>query len=100
MDHWCQQSLLIKVTLYIFPNTLQFAFPFVNQHKCKTFPAVNAGASSKPDKKRVGRIVGIALGCVAGFVIILSMFYLWFTKKGAPGHMRVYTDSPRKKGLR
>ncbi|XP_041022740.1 probable LRR receptor-like serine/threonine-protein kinase At1g56140 [Juglans microcarpa x Juglans regia] len=61
---------------------------------------VNAGSSSKPDKKLVGRIVGIAIGCVAGFVIILSMFYLWFTKKGAPGHMRVYTDSPRKKGLR
>ncbi|KAG6739277.1 hypothetical protein POTOM_056868 [Populus tomentosa] len=45
---------------------------------------VSDGAgSSKRDKKRVGKLVGISMACVAGLVIISSVFYLW--------HMRIYT---------
>jgi riboflavin transporter FmnP len=57
--------------------------------------ASEAGFSSKRDKKRVGRVVGIAIGCVAGSVIISSLFYLWWVK-GSSGHMQVHTDSPKK----
>ncbi|KAK9279059.1 hypothetical protein L1049_012734 [Liquidambar formosana] len=59
--------------------------------------SADTGSSSKSDKKRVGRLVGIAVGCVAGLVIISSMFYLWW-KKEASGHMQIHTESP-KKGL-
>lgn len=51
--------------------------------------------SSKRNKKRVGIIVGIALGGVAAIVIVSSVFYLWWRKE-TPGHMRVHTDSPKK----
>ncbi|KAA8521578.1 hypothetical protein F0562_012251 [Nyssa sinensis] len=51
--------------------------------------------SSNRDKKHVGRLVGIAAGCVAGLVIASSIFYLWWTKD-SPAHKRVQTDSPRK----
>ncbi|THF96051.1 hypothetical protein TEA_023699 [Camellia sinensis var. sinensis] len=57
--------------------------------------ASNGISSSKRDKKRVGRIVGVAVGCAAGLVIISSVFYLWWTKE-KPTHMRVHTDAPRK----
>lgn len=57
--------------------------------------ASNSISSSKRDKKRVGRIVGVAVGCAAGLVIISSVFYLWWTKE-KPTHMRVHTDAPRK----
>ncbi|XP_060672965.1 probable LRR receptor-like serine/threonine-protein kinase At1g56130 isoform X2 [Ziziphus jujuba] len=53
------------------------------------------GYSSGKEKKHVGKIVGIALGCVAGFGIILSVFYLWFRKEPT-GHLLVHTDSPKK----
>ncbi|KAK3040928.1 hypothetical protein RJ639_028802, partial [Escallonia herrerae] len=43
--------------------------------------------SSKRDKKHVGKIVGIAFGSAAGFLIVSSIFYLWWTKE-TPGHMR------------
>lgn len=59
------------------------------------YQASEAGFSSKRDKKRVGRVVGIAIGCVAGSVIISSLFYLWWVK-GSSGHMQVHTDSPKK----
>ncbi|KAM7459502.1 hypothetical protein LguiA_036496 [Lonicera macranthoides] len=51
--------------------------------------------SSKRNKKRVGIIVGIALGGVAALVIVSSIFHLWWRKE-TPGHMRVNTDSPKK----
>ncbi|KAI3468017.1 hypothetical protein Pfo_024680 [Paulownia fortunei] len=50
---------------------------------------------SKSNKKRIGRIVGIASGCAAGLLIICSVLYLWWAKK-EPGHMRIHTESPRK----
>ncbi|KAF4354493.1 hypothetical protein F8388_022215 [Cannabis sativa] len=53
------------------------------------------GSASKRNKKKVGKVVGIALGCVAGMAIILSMFYLWWTKR-ALQHTLVETDSPKK----
>ncbi|CAK7353718.1 unnamed protein product [Dovyalis caffra] len=52
--------------------------------------------SSERDKKRVGKLVGVSVACVAGLVIISSVFYLWWIKKDSPKHMRIYTDSPRK----
>lgn len=50
---------------------------------------------SSDDKKRVGRIVGITLGGVAGIVIVASVFYLWWVKK-KPEHVPILTDSPKK----
>ncbi|KAL5853215.1 hypothetical protein ACOSQ3_008333 [Xanthoceras sorbifolium] len=50
---------------------------------------------SNRDNKRVRKLVGIAVGCAAGLVIISSAFYLWWTKKNSSGHMRVFTDSPK-----
>ncbi|KAF3447107.1 hypothetical protein FNV43_RR12287 [Rhamnella rubrinervis] len=55
----------------------------------------DGGYTSKKDKKRVGRIAGIAIGCAAGFVIVSSLIYLW-TKKEPTEHMRVHTHSPKK----
>ncbi|KAL7159058.1 hypothetical protein ABFS83_01G003700 [Erythranthe nasuta] len=52
-------------------------------------------SSSESDKKRVGRIAGIVIGCVAVFVVIGSVVYLWRAKK-EPAHMRVHNESPRK----
>ncbi|XP_031279525.1 probable LRR receptor-like serine/threonine-protein kinase At1g56130 [Pistacia vera] len=49
---------------------------------------------SNSDKKRVGRLVGIAVGCAAGVVIISSIFYLWWAKESS-GHKKVFTDSPK-----
>lgn len=53
--------------------------------------------ASKHDKRRVGRIVGVALGGAALLVLASSIFYLWWTKE-TTGHIQVHTDSP-KKGL-
>ncbi|KAK4388652.1 putative LRR receptor-like serine/threonine-protein kinase [Sesamum angolense] len=46
--------------------------------------------SSKSNKKRVGKILGISIGCAAGVLIICSVFYLWRAKKEA-GHMRIHS---------
>lgn len=51
--------------------------------------------SSNDDKKKVGRIVGITLGGVAGIFIIASVFYLWWVKK-TPEHISIRIDSPKK----
>ncbi|KAI9378049.1 hypothetical protein POPTR_018G026800v4 [Populus trichocarpa] len=56
---------------------------------------VSDGAgSSKRDKKRVGKLVGISMACVAGLVIISSVFYLWWIKEDSSQHMRIYTGHP------
>ncbi|XP_034917717.1 probable LRR receptor-like serine/threonine-protein kinase At1g53430 [Populus alba] len=56
---------------------------------------VSDGAgSSKKDKKRVGKLVGISMACVAGLVIISSVFYLWWIKEDSSQHMRIYTGHP------
>ncbi|KAJ4707879.1 Leucine-rich repeat receptor-like protein kinase [Melia azedarach] len=53
-------------------------------------------SSSKHNKKRVGRLVGIAVGCAAVLVISSSVFYIWWTRtKDSSSHMRVFTDSPK-----
>ncbi|CBI21051.3 probable LRR receptor-like serine/threonine-protein kinase At1g56130 [Vitis vinifera] len=52
-------------------------------------------SSSESNKKRIGKVVGIVVGCAGGVVIISSIFYLWW-KKEASGHTRVQTESPRK----
>lgn len=54
-----------------------------------------SGNSSKRDKKRVGKLLGITFGCLAGFVVISSLFYVWW-RKNASEHVRVDTDSPKK----
>ncbi|XP_065617305.1 probable LRR receptor-like serine/threonine-protein kinase At1g56140 isoform X2 [Quercus suber] len=59
------------------------------------YQASNAGFSAKRDKKRVGKLVGIAVGSAAGFLIISSIFYLWWIKDKS-GHMQVHTNSPSK----
>ncbi|KAK4600771.1 hypothetical protein RGQ29_010403 [Quercus rubra] len=59
------------------------------------YQASNAGFSAKRDKKRVGKLVGIAVGSAAGFLIMSSIFYLWWINDKS-GHMQVHTDSPRK----
>ncbi|CAI0415126.1 unnamed protein product [Linum tenue] len=51
--------------------------------------------SGKRDKKRAGKIAGVAVGCAAAAVIMTSVFYLWWTKN-SPTHMRIHTDSSRK----
>ncbi|KAL3838586.1 hypothetical protein ACJIZ3_023177 [Penstemon smallii] len=48
--------------------------------------------SSKSDRMRVGRILGICIGGFAGLLIICSVFYLWWIKK-EPGHMKIHTKS-------
>ncbi|KAJ6373136.1 hypothetical protein OIU76_027466 [Salix suchowensis] len=51
---------------------------------------VSDGAgSSRRDKKRVGKLVGISAACVAGLVIISSVFYLWWIKEDSPRNMRI-----------
>ncbi|EXB40149.1 putative LRR receptor-like serine/threonine-protein kinase [Morus notabilis] len=60
------------------------------------YQATGVGSSSKENKKRIGRLVGITLGCAAGFGIVLSMLYLWWTKRASSAHMPVQTDSPKK----
>ncbi|KAL6985261.1 hypothetical protein U1Q18_018637 [Sarracenia purpurea var. burkii] len=59
------------------------------------FAASDGTGSSKSDKKRMGRIFGIAVGCAAALLIISSVFYLW-RRKERPVHMRVGTGSPGK----
>ncbi|KAH0989564.1 hypothetical protein GBA52_001047 [Prunus armeniaca] len=55
------------------------------------------GAGNSANRgEEVGRIVGISLGCAAAVVIVSSVFYLWWIKDDAPGHMRVHTDIPKK----
>ncbi|XP_061951747.1 probable LRR receptor-like serine/threonine-protein kinase At1g56130 [Populus nigra] len=54
----------------------------------------NGAGSSKRDKKRVGKLVGISMACVAGLVIISSVFYLWWIKEDSSQHMRIYTGHP------
>ncbi|KAJ6856410.1 LRR receptor-like serine/threonine-protein kinase [Populus alba x Populus x berolinensis] len=51
------------------------------------------------DKKRVGKLVGISMACVAGLVIISSVFYLWWIKEDSSQHMRIYTGHPVTKDL-
>lgn len=53
------------------------------------------GSTSQKDKTRAGRIIGIAVGCAAGFAIISSLIYFW-SKRGPSGHTKVYRDSPKK----
>ncbi|KAJ6732339.1 PROMASTIGOTE SURFACE ANTIGEN PROTEIN PSA [Salix purpurea] len=51
---------------------------------------VSDGAgSSRRDKKRLGKLVGISVACVAGLVIISSVFYLWWIKEDSPRNMRI-----------
>ncbi|KAJ6434929.1 hypothetical protein OIU84_000217 [Salix udensis] len=47
-----------------------------------------AGSSTR-DKKRLGKLVGISAACVAGLVIISSVFYLWWIKEDSPRNMRI-----------
>ncbi|KAL0311768.1 UNVERIFIED_CONTAM: putative LRR receptor-like serine/threonine-protein kinase [Sesamum radiatum] len=46
--------------------------------------------SSKSNKKRLGKILGITIGCAAGVLIICSVFYLWRAKR-EEGHMRIHS---------
>lgn len=57
--------------------------------------AVSLDSSDGSKNKHVGKIFGIAGGCAAGVVIILSIFYIWWTKK-SPKHTLNNTDSPKK----
>ncbi|XP_062164352.1 probable LRR receptor-like serine/threonine-protein kinase At1g56130 isoform X1 [Alnus glutinosa] len=59
------------------------------------YQAADAVSSFKREKKHVGRLVAVALGCAAGLVVISSLFYLWWTKESS-GNIQVHTDSPRK----
>ncbi|CAB4266772.1 unnamed protein product [Prunus armeniaca] len=68
--------------------------PLVSAINVRQVPG--AGNSANRGRKRVGRIVGISLGCAAAVVIVSSVFYLWWIKDDAPGHMRVHTDIPKK----
>ena len=34
------------------------------------------------------------MACVAGLVIISSVFYLWWIKEDSSQHMRIYTGHP------
>ncbi|XP_030452463.1 probable LRR receptor-like serine/threonine-protein kinase At1g56130 [Syzygium oleosum] len=55
-----------------------------------------AGTSSDHDKKRIGKIVGIAFGCMAALVIVSSAFYLWWARDASAGHVRVHTGWPKR----
>ncbi|XP_058112420.1 probable LRR receptor-like serine/threonine-protein kinase At1g56130 isoform X1 [Magnolia sinica] len=55
----------------------------------------SGGSPSNNYRRRTGKVIGIAVGCAGGLLILSSIFYIWW-KKDAPGHMRVHTDSPRK----
>ncbi|XP_077237923.1 uncharacterized protein LOC143879429 [Tasmannia lanceolata] len=58
--------------------------------------SVGLGLSTDREKRRrKGKIVGIAVGCAGGVLILSSIFYLWWTKDTS-GHYRVHTESPRK----
>ncbi|XP_059658156.1 probable LRR receptor-like serine/threonine-protein kinase At1g56140 [Cornus florida] len=55
----------------------------------------NDFGSSNRDKKDVGKIVGISVGCSAGVIIMSAVSYLWW-KKYTRGHkQQVDTNSPR-----
>ncbi|XP_050364250.1 probable LRR receptor-like serine/threonine-protein kinase At1g56130 [Argentina anserina] len=50
-----------------------------------------AGSSLNSERKRVGRIVGVSLGCAAVMIIMSSVFYLWWIKDDAePRHVRIH----------
>ncbi|BBG95521.1 Leucine-rich repeat transmembrane protein kinase [Prunus dulcis] len=68
--------------------------PLVSAINVRQVPG--AGNSANRGRKRVRRIVGISLGCAAAVMIVSSVFYLWWIKDDAAGHMRVQTDIPKK----
>ena len=84
-----------------FPSLLFFCFLHDSIFQISThlflFSSVSdeTSSSSESNKKRIGKVVGIVVGCAGGVVIISSIFYLWW-KKEASGHTRVQTESPRK----
>lgn len=45
--------------------------------------------------RKLGAIVGIAVGCAAGVLILSSILYLWWKKK-AVSHFPLHSDSPTK----
>ncbi|XP_015572505.2 probable LRR receptor-like serine/threonine-protein kinase At1g56140 isoform X1 [Ricinus communis] len=51
--------------------------------------------SSNRDKKHVGKLVGIAVGCATGLVIISSVFYIWWTKDSTR-HLQIQRDPLKK----
>ncbi|KAJ9167731.1 hypothetical protein P3X46_019335 [Hevea brasiliensis] len=51
--------------------------------------------SSKRDMKQVAKLVGVAVGCAAGLVIISSVFYLWW-KRDSPKHIKIQRGPPGK----
>lgn len=53
--------------------------------------------SSSKEKNKVGKIIGITMGCVVGFVVITSLLYLmWKKQPQLQGHAPILTDSPKK----
>lgn len=74
---------------------LQFFFFFIPNKLAPPFSVSDGTESSKRDKKQVGKLVGIAVGCAAGLVIISSLFYLWWTKD-SPKHILIQRESPGK----
>ncbi|PRQ26734.1 putative non-specific serine/threonine protein kinase [Rosa chinensis] len=57
----------------------------------------DAASSSKSERKRVGRIVGVSFGCAAVVIIMSSVFYLWWIKDDAePRHVRIHREMRKK----
>ncbi|KAM5564478.1 putative LRR receptor-like serine/threonine-protein kinase [Rosa sericea] len=57
----------------------------------------DAVSSSKSERKRVGRIVGVSFGCAAVMIIMSSVFYLWWIKDDAePRHVKIHREMRKK----
>ncbi|KAK9102031.1 hypothetical protein Sjap_019285 [Stephania japonica] len=65
-------------------------------HAYRVSGSDDVGSPSKSDKKRVGRFVGVVIGCIGAVFIVSSIVYLWRTKEKT-GNIRVYTESQRRK---
>ena len=57
--------------------------------------STGAKSSSSHGGRKIGAIVGITVGCVAGILILSSVVYLWW-KKNAVSHSALNTESPKK----
>ncbi|CAN1812694.1 Probable LRR receptor-like serine/threonine-protein kinase At1g56140 [Linum perenne] len=69
--------------------------PLVSAIRVSPVSADRAGYQ-KRDKKRAGRIAGVAVGCAAAAVIMASAFYLWWTKDPQTHIQIQHSDSLRK----
>lgn len=89
-SHWFSFNLF-----YFLIREKKRTWELINDQLFSLLAVSDSMGSSKNNKKRIGKIVGITVGSAAGVLIIASIFFVWWTKK-APARVRGPTASPRK----